>query len=102
METETVTEREVDEAIDVSEPNFWKVIILNDDKTTMEFVVMLLIEVFHKSIVDATKTMIEVHKNGSAVAGRYTFEIAEEKKETCMRAARTWGFPLKVTIEEEK
>jgi ATP-dependent Clp protease adaptor protein ClpS len=87
--------------IDVTEPNLWRVVMLNDDKTTMDFVVGLLVLVFHKQPEEAVEIMLTIHATGSAVVGVYTHEIAEEKMNTCLHAAKAEGFPLQVIIEED-
>ena len=83
------------------EPKQWKVIMLNDDYTPMEFVVGLLTEIFRHTPESAAKVMLQVHNEGSGVAGVYTFEIAEVKSVDATTAARANGFPLQIKIEEE-
>ena len=61
------------------EPSMYKVLLLNDDYTTMEFVVQVLMGVFHKSVEDATRIMLNVHRRGVGVCGVYTYEVAETK-----------------------
>jgi ATP-dependent Clp protease adaptor protein ClpS len=100
--TETITDVETEEKVDVTEPNLWNVIFHNDDKTTMHFVVAVLTEIFHKSIDEAVEIMLVVHNNGKAIVGTYTHEVAEDKMNATITAAQTHGFPLKVTIEEQK
>ncbi len=85
----------------VISPPLFRVYLLNDDYTTMEFVVEILEEVFHKNAVEATRIMIHVHKNGMGLAGIYTFEIAETKVTEVHELAREHGFPLKCKVEEE-
>ena len=85
---------------DVAEPPMFKVLLHNDDYTTMEFVVELLMGVFHKSFEDATRIMLSVHKTGYGVCGIYTYEIAETKVETVHQLASESGFPLKSSIEK--
>ena len=82
------------------EPVQYKVILLNDDYTTMEFVVRVLESVFLKSPAEAFRIMMQVHQNGKGLAGVYPFELAETKVETVSELARDAGFPLKATIEE--
>jgi ATP-dependent Clp protease adaptor protein ClpS len=82
------------------EPTQYKVILLNDDYTTMEFVVEVLESVFQKSSAEAFRVMMQVHLNGSGVAGIYPFEIAETKVETVTALAKHAEFPLRATIEE--
>lgn len=84
----------------ISEPKMYKVIMHNDDITTMLFVVNVLISVFHKGHEDACKIMLEIHNNGSAVVGVYTYDIAVTKKRVCEALAKEEGFPLRLTIDE--
>jgi ATP-dependent Clp protease adaptor protein ClpS len=86
---------------EVDEPPMYKVLLLNDDYTTMEFVVQILMHVFRKSLEESTRIMLNVHKRGIGVAGVYTYEIAETKVETVHALARERGFPLKCTMERE-
>jgi len=85
---------------DLREPAMYKVLLHNDDYTTMEFVVQVLMAVFHKSIEDATRIMLNVHKQGIGVCGLFTYEIAETKVDTVVRMARDNGHPLKCTMEK--
>ncbi len=87
--------------VEVKEPPLYKVLLLNDDYTTMEFVVEILVKVFHKAYDDATRIMLMVHRNGLGVCGVYTFEVAESKVDTVHKLARDSGFPLKCTMERE-
>jgi ATP-dependent Clp protease adaptor protein ClpS len=97
------TDLQFDEKIKVSlqPPKMWKVIFLNDDQTPMEFVMELLTEIFKHTESDARNITLEIHNEGSAVAGVYTHEIAEQRGIECTHIARSNGFPLQVTIEEE-
>lgn len=86
--------------IKTKEPAEYKVILLNDDYTTMEFVVRVLESVFQKSPAEAFRVMLQVHQNGRGMAGVYPWEVAETKVETVTSLARREGFPLRATIEE--
>ena len=86
---------------DVQEPSMYRVLLHNDDYTSMEFVVQILIAVFQKSAVEATRIMFSVHREGIGLCGVYPFDIAETKVDTVHRAARDNGFPLKCTMEED-
>ncbi len=86
---------------DVDEPSMYRVMLLNDDYTTMDFVVRILMEVFSKSPQEATQIMLDVHKQGMGVCGVYPYEIAETKVETVYALAREHGFPLGCTMEKE-
>ncbi|MFO7831680.1 MAG: ATP-dependent Clp protease adaptor ClpS [Desulfuromonadaceae bacterium] len=80
-------------------PPRFVVIMHNDDYTTMEFVVMVLEEVFHKSSNEANSIMLTIHTKGKAVCGRYPFEIAETKVEKVHHLAKQGGHPLRCSIQ---
>lgn len=80
-------------------PQLFKVLLHNDDYTTMEFVVMVLVDVFHRQQEDAVRIMLQVHKQGAGVAGTYSREIAEAKADKVMRLAREQEYPLRCTVE---
>ena len=82
------------------EPTRYNVILLNDDYTTMEFVVQVLEAVFQKSPAEAYRIMMHVHVNGRGIAGVYPWEVAETKVETVTSMARHAECPLRATIEE--
>jgi ATP-dependent Clp protease adaptor protein ClpS len=82
------------------EPILYKVVLLNDDYTTMEFVVRVLETVFQKSPAEAYRIMMQVHQDGSGIAGVYPWEVAETKVDTLTSMARHAEFPLRATIEE--
>jgi ATP-dependent Clp protease adaptor protein ClpS len=81
-------------------PEMFKVVLLNDDYTTMEFVVLVLQQVFNKTEPEAYRIMMQVHVKGRGVCGSYTYEIAETKVATVHEMARESSFPLRATIEE--
>ena len=85
----------------VRPPSLYKVLLHNDDYTTMEFVVEVLRRVFNKSFEDATMIMLNVHRSGLGVCGVFTYEIAETKVDMVHTLARERGFPLKCTMEKE-
>ena len=82
-------------------PTLYKVILLNDDYTTMEFVLQVLDTVFHKAPAAAHRIMMRVHLEGHAVCGAYSYEVAETKVATVQDLAKRDGFPLQATLEEE-
>lgn len=84
----------------VEEPPLFKVLLHNDDFTTMEFVVWVLVSVFNMSEEQAIQVMLNVHLRGVGVAGIYTYEIAETKVEKTTALAREHEYPLLVTMEE--
>ena len=86
--------------IELKEPSDYKVILMNDDYTTKEFVTEILKGVFNKNNVDAIALMEKVHSLGSAEIGIYSYDIASTKTSMTMRAARKEGFPLQCKMEE--
>jgi ATP-dependent Clp protease adaptor protein ClpS len=86
---------------EIDEPPMYKVVIYNDDYTTMEFVVEILILVFNKLPEQAVEIMLNVHQKGSGICGVYTYEVSETKVNIVQSLARERGFPLKCTMEEE-
>jgi ATP-dependent Clp protease adaptor protein ClpS len=87
--------------IEVDEPPMYKVMLLNDDYTTMDFVVEVLVYVFQKPPEEATLIMLNVHRKGVGVCGIYPYEVAETKVNTVENLARENGFPLKCIMERE-
>lgn len=92
---------EIKEQQETRTPARFRVFLLNDDYTTMDFVVHILETVFHKKSVEATQIMLHVHKNGKGLAGVYIREIAETKIATVYELASQHGFPLKCNMEIE-
>ena len=82
-------------------PSNYKVLMLNDDYTPMEFVVLVLQRYFSMDLEDATRVMLQVHQQGVAVCGVFTYEVAETKVAAVHDLARQQGFPLRAAIEEE-
>jgi ATP-dependent Clp protease adaptor protein ClpS len=82
------------------DPALYKVVLINDDYTTMEFVMHVLEAVFQKTPAEAYRIMMQVHVNGNGIAGVYPWEVAETKVETLTAMARRAEFPLRATIEE--
>jgi ATP-dependent Clp protease adaptor protein ClpS len=81
-------------------PPHYNVFLLNDDYTTMDFVVHILERVFRKSPIEAAQIMLHVHKNGKGLAGVYTRDIAETKVDKVHRLAREHEFPLRCLVEK--
>lgn len=98
-QTETTTVDKTD--IDLTLPSRYKVLLLNDDTTPMEFVVSLLCEVFGHTDAQAENITMEVHHTGKGIAGIYYYEIAEQKVHEATTVSRAHGFPLSFEIEEE-
>ncbi len=85
----------------IEEPKRWKVIFLNDDHTPMEFVIGVLTEIFKHTQETAKEITMQIHTEGSGIAGVYSFEIAEVKAVEATNLARGNGFPLQIKMEEE-
>ncbi len=81
-------------------PKLFKVLLINDDYTTMDFVVSVLETIFKKSPAEATQIMLQVHEKGSGVCGIFPRQIAEAKVEAVRRKARAAGYPLQCHLEE--
>ncbi len=83
----------------VARPRAYKVLLLNDDYTTMEFVVMILMDVFYHNEEQAVEIMLNVHRSGSGLAGVYSYEVAETKAKKVTVLARENNFPLRCALE---
>lgn len=101
MTTDTVIEKKTITTRKFKEPSKYKVIVCNDDVTPVEFVVAMLVSVFNHEERQALNLTLTVHNNGSAVAGIYSFEVAEQKVMDATEMARLNGYPLKVKAEAE-
>jgi ATP-dependent Clp protease adaptor protein ClpS len=88
-----------EDIIQTKEPRQYKVLLHNDDYTSMEFVIAILEAVFHKSANDATKIMLNVHNEGLGIAGIYTREICETKISVVHQLAKKNEFPLRCSME---
>lgn len=101
--TEYVEDIKIDEKIklNVEEPSKYKVIMLNDDTTPMEWVIDIMKMIFNHSQETAEKLTLTIHNEGSAVAGIYTYEIAEQKSVESTNASREHGFPLQLRLDRE-
>jgi ATP-dependent Clp protease adaptor protein ClpS len=96
-DTDVLTEQETK----LEKPKLFKVLLHNDDFTTMEFVVFVLEYVFMRSSLDAFTIMLKVHNEGIGLAGVYPYEVANMKAEKAMNLARSREYPLLCTVEEE-
>ncbi len=86
---------------ETKKPKLYKVFLLNDDYTTMDFVVEVLEMIFHKQPAEAFRIMMMVHTQGKGLCGVYPHEVAETKVDTVMERAREHGFPLRAAMEPE-
>ncbi len=85
----------------VKEPKQYRVIMLNDDFTSMDFVVGILVDIFHKDPISAEQLMMQVHKGGRATVGVYPYDIAVTKTTMAMDRAKEQGFPFRMLVEED-
>ena len=93
-------EEELESRLALDEPKQYKVLLHNDDYTSMEFVIEVLMHVFHKNLADSERIMLEIHHTGRGICGVYSHEIAETKVHQVKQLAKTNGFPLLATMEE--
>ena len=95
---EVVTKRQTERKL--KKPKMYRVLLHNDDYTTMEFVVWVLQSIFHHSEAEAVQIMLHVHKKGLGVAGVYTYEVAETRIRQVETLARQHEYPLRCSMEE--
>jgi len=100
-DTHVIVEKETKTKTKLKRPKLYKVLLHNDDYTTMEFVVAILITIFNKSETEATAIMLHIHRTGLGVAGVFTYEIAEAKVHETMQAAEEAEYPLLCTLEPD-
>ncbi len=86
--------------INIREPRHYRVVMHNDDFTPMDFVVDILIDIFHKGVPEAERLMLMVHESGRAAVGSYPYDIAVTKVQTALARAREQGHPFRMTVEE--
>lgn len=86
--------------INIREPRHYRVVMHNDDFTPMDFVVDILIDIFHKGVPEAERLMLMVHESGRAAVGSYPYDIAVTKVQTALARAREQGYPFRMTVEE--
>ena len=90
-----------DEVLDeVKHPDMFRILLHNDHYTTMDFVIDILIKIFHKNTIRATKIMLDVHNKGKGIVGVYTYDIAITKILQVRQMSKSGGYPLKCTMEE--
>ncbi len=91
----------VESSLELKEPEMFRVLLHNDDYTSMDFVVDILMKIFHKTLQEAEYIMIQVHKKGKAICGVYSFEIAQTKVAQVKQLAKQNEFPLLATLEKD-
>ena len=89
------------EKVKIKRPPLYKVILHNDDYTTMEFVIVVLQKIFHKTSIEAENLMLKIHNDGAAICGIYTYEIAETKRIKVEQYAKDHAHPLVCSTEAE-
>ena len=94
-------EEELDYVLELQEPQMFRVLLHNDDYTSMDFVVEVLMDIFHKDHLQAEQIMLQIHEKGKAICGVYTYEIAQMKVEQVRQLAKKNEFPLLATMEED-
>jgi ATP-dependent Clp protease adaptor protein ClpS len=101
--TDILEDIKLDEKLkeDIEEPKKYKVVLLNDDKTPMEWVIGLLIEIFKHDNHTAQQLTLTIHNEGSGIAGIYSYEVAETKMNEATQLSRNNGFPLVIKLEKE-
>jgi ATP-dependent Clp protease adaptor protein ClpS len=99
IETDVVIDERIEKS--VKEPSKYKVIFLNDDLTPMDWVIDMLVRIFKHSHTTAESLTLQIHNEGSAVVGIYTYEIAEQKGTEVVNASRDRGFPLQIRLDKE-
>jgi ATP-dependent Clp protease adaptor protein ClpS len=101
MSTDTIIEKDTVTDRDLKEPPRYKVLVLNDNVTPMEFVIVMLMKVFKHNENSAYDLTMHIHNNGNAVAGIYSHEVAEQKVSDAVEMARANNFPLALRAEAE-
>ena len=100
MPEKTIFKNKTEEKTKLKKPRLYKVILHNDDYTTMDFVIEILVTVFNKPVQEANKIMMDIHKKGKGIVGVYTYDIALTKTTLTEAIARERQYPLKASIEE--
>ncbi len=100
MTTEIKAEEKT--VVKIAPPKLWKVLLMNDDHTPMEFVIELLMQLFGHSETSAKDITLEIHNTGSGVAGIYNYEIAEQRALEATKISRKNGHPLRIQVESEE
>ena len=100
MATETVEKIDTSTRVTMRAPGLFNVVLYNDDSTTVEFVILILMNIFHKNFDDASDITRRIHDAGRGIAGTYSFEVASQKRDETVLSARTNNFPLRCEIEQ--
>ncbi|CAI3922834.1 MULTISPECIES: ATP-dependent Clp protease adaptor ClpS [Commensalibacter] len=100
-DSQTLEETNILTSAQIQKPPLYKIIMLNDDYTPMDFVVYVLETIFQKNNEEATKIMFQIHNTGFSVCGAFTYEIAETKKKETIELATKYQYPLQCILEKE-
>jgi len=100
-QTKTIIKGKTSQKIKRQKPHLWKVVLLNDNFTSFEFVVHVLITIFQKSMEDAQNITLQIHHQGKGACGIYTYEIAETKRSEVLKLAKQEQFPLQCKLIRE-
>lgn len=92
---------QTDEMVDLKPPSMYNVVFYNDDRTSFEFVISVLIELYNKTASDASSIAMDIHNNGSRVVGVYPYDIASHKANSTIKLARHYNYPLQCEVVEE-
>lgn len=103
MSTKEIEIEDIDQSEEIKKPSRYMVILFNDNFTSFEFVMAILINIFHKTIDQSHEITLSVHENGEGVAGNnYSLEVAKSKVDKVLNLAKANGFPLKCEYREQK
>lgn len=102
METQKSLGIQSKSIVKIKEPSMYNVIMFNDDFTTMEFVVYVLMKYFDKNKTDATEIMLTIHNQKKAIVGKYVYDVAVTKTCKVMQEAKDKGYPLKVVVDKDE
>jgi len=97
VNTETITK--TDTRVVMQEPGMFNVVLYNDDSTTVEFVILVLMNIFYKTFDEANDLTMRIHDEGKGIAGTYTYEVADQKCKETVFVARSHSFPLECRVE---
>lgn len=100
-DSQTLEEINILTSEQIQKPPLYKIIMLNDDYTSMDFVVYVLETIFQKNNEEATKIMFQIHNTGFGICGAFTYEIAETKKKETIELATKYQYPLQCILEKE-
>lgn len=100
-DTDTIVDKKIRTRDQLKQPSKYKVIVCNDDTTTVEFVIAMLMTVFKHTETSALKLTLEIHNKGKAIVGRYSYEVAEQKAVDGTTMARLNGYQLIIKVEPE-